>query len=269
MTPGVRQANRVLRVEGVGKRYTGGPSSAEYEAVVDVSFDVREGEIVCVVGKTGCGKSTLVNLILGLDRPTSGEVTVNGVPPFDDFMALRHKIATVFQTDRLLPWMRVLDNAAFALEACGVAKAERNARAIEWLDKLGLAAWRDAYPYQLSGGMRQRIAIARAFAVDPVLLILDEAFGHLDEVTAEELRRDFLRLVRETNKASLVITHDIGEAIDIADRIVILARPATVLDIVDVASLRHEAGEAGDSGWREKTKARIFDAIGGDLPRAT
>lgn len=223
-----RLGETMLSVCGVGKTYRRGRNE-RYEAVADVSFEVGAGEVVCIVGKTGCGKSTLVSLILGLERPTSGHVRVAQKSPTAEFSGLRSQIAAVFQSDRLLPWASVVDNAALGLEACGVGRSARHKEALAWLERLGLGGWEDTYPRQLSGGMRQRVAIARAFTVDPPVLLLDEAFGHLDEVTAEGLRDDFLRLVRESNKTALMVTHDIEEALHVGHRVICLSRPASVI----------------------------------------
>lgn len=200
-----------------------------YEAIRDLNFEVDNGELVAVVGKTGCGKSTTLNILLGLERPTQGTLTIDGREPYNDFDFFRGKLSVVFQTDRLLPWRTVLDNATYGLEILGIARAERAERACLWLDKLGLTQFENAYPHQLSGGMRQRVGIARAFSINPDLLLCDEAFGHLDEVTATQLRADFLNLIRETRKTSIFITHDIDEALQLGARVLVLGKPARVL----------------------------------------
>lgn len=225
---------------------------ADHVAVQDVSFAVQSGETVCIVGKTGCGKSTLVNMLLGVLRPSAGRIQIDGIAPSEDFMGLRHKIAAVFQTDRLLPWRNVVDNAAIGLEIHGVDGTTRRARAMEWLEKVGLHRWSKAYPHQLSGGMRQRVSIARAFVLDPVVLLLDEAFGHLDEVTAHDLREDCLGLISETGKAVIMVTHNISEALEVGDRLIVLGRPAQVLDKYELAALRCAPGwEARKSDLRQ------------------
>lgn len=248
----------VVAVNAVSKSFVDSGSGAERVAIADVSFQVGAGEIACIVGKTGCGKSTLVNLLLGLERPTSGEILAGGISPANDFMRMRRSVVAVFQTDRLLPWRTILDNAALGLEAAGEPVAARHAAARPWLERVGLAGWENHYPHQLSGGMRQRVAIARAFVLDPVVIILDEAFGHLDEVTAMQLRRDCLTLISETQKAAIVVTHSISEALEIGSRLLVLARPARVLENYDLARMRSE------SGWAERCLAlreEIFRTI--------
>jgi len=235
-------------VRGVEKRYGAG-TAEEHVAVSDVSFTVARGQTICIVGKTGCGKSTLVNMLLGLIAPTRGQILIDDVDPSTGFMDLRKKIAAVFQTDRLLPWRTVIDNAALGLEVEGIGRAERHERAREWLAKVGLHRWAGAYPHQLSGGMRQRAAIARAFVLDSPVLLLDEAFGHLDEVTAHTLRSDCLSLVSETGKAVILVTHSIVEALETADTIIVLGRPACVIETLHPAPLR------ALPGWQQRRDA--------------
>lgn len=228
----------VVQVRNVEKRYEIA-TGEEHLAVKDVSLLVERGQTVGIVGKTGCGKSTLVNMLLGLTPPSRGSILIDGVDPSRSFMQLRNKIAAVFQTDRLLPWRTIIDNAALGLEVEGVGKDDRWARAMIWLKKVGLHRWAHAYPHQLSGGMRQRAAIARAFVLDTPVLLLDEAFGHLDEVTAHELRSDCLSLVSETGKAVILVTHSINEALETADSILVLSRPACVIETFHPGRLRN------------------------------
>ena len=228
----------VVEVQSVRKDFESGIDGERFTAVKDVSFAVAKREIVCICGKTGCGKSTLVNLMLGIDGLTSGSISIDGLSPHDDFMAMRGKLAVVFQTDRLLPWRTVIDNAAIGLEVAGVDQEERYQAASSWLDKVGLGGWEHAYPHQLSGGMRQRTAIARAFVTNPQVILLDEAFGHLDEVTAYNLRKDCLALIDETHAAAIVVTYNISEALEIGTRILVLGKPARVLSVHELTDLR-------------------------------
>jgi len=248
----------VVEVRSVRKDFESGIDGQRFTAVKDVSFTVAKQEIVCICGKTGCGKSTLVNLLLGIDRPTDGSIAINGLSPYDDFMGLRGKLAAVFQTDRLLPWRNVIDNAAIGLEVAGIDKKQRYDAASTWLTKVGLGGWEEAYPHQLSGGMRQRTAIARAFVTSPQVILLDEAFGHLDEVTAYNLRKDCLALIDETHAAAIVVTHNISEALEIGTRIMVLGKPARVLSVHELTELR----AADDWGiQRDRVREEIFHNI--------
>jgi NitT/TauT family transport system ATP-binding protein len=235
---------QVVAVNAVSKAFPfeDGARKGDRFAVADVSFSVGSGEVLCIVGKTGCGKSTLVNLLLGLEQPSSGEILIDGMSPSGDFARMRRSVAAVFQTDRLLPWRTVIENAALGLEAAGEPREARHAAARPWLRQVGLEAWENYYPHQLSGGMRQRVSICRAFVLEPLVVILDEAFGHLDEVTAQELRKECLSLISETHKAAIVVTHNISEALDIGTRLLVLGRPAKVLKTYDLSTLRNEAG---------------------------
>jgi NitT/TauT family transport system ATP-binding protein len=233
-----------------------------FEAIKDLNFEVAPGELVAVVGKTGCGKSTTLNVLLGLERPTRGKLAIDGKEPYNDFDFFRGKLSVVFQTDRLLPWRTVLQNATYGLEILRVAQPERIEKARYWLEKVGLTQFENAYPHELSGGMRQRVGIARAFSIDPEVLLCDEAFGHLDEVTARQLRADFLNLIRETKKTSLFITHDIDEALELGQRVLVLGKPARLL--MDV---RIPPGTNEDPTKQAELKSRIIQAIESDGTR--
>lgn len=214
-------------------------------AVDDLSLTVAASEIVALVGRTGAGKSTVLHLVMGTIAPDTGTVRVIGIDPFHSFGALRGKVAASFQTDRLLPWRTAVDNVALGLEILGFARKDARARATEWLGGLKMAGSETKYPHQLSGGMRQRVSLARALAIDPAILILDESFSQLDEVTSRELRRDVSGLLRALGKTCLFVTHRIDDAIEMADRIVVLRTPARVtLDMRPTAVMRNDARHA-------------------------
>ena len=226
-----------------------------------MSFSVHTGELVSVVGRTGCGKSSTLHMILGLERPTSGSITIDDKEPYADFGYFRGRLAAVFQTDRLLPWRKTLDNVAYGLEILRVPEPDRRTRAQGWLERVGLGGFENAYPHQLSGGMRQRVGIARAFCVEPEVVLCDEAFGHLDQVTATQLRGDFLELVRETRKTSVFITHDIDEAIELGNRVLVLGKPARLLMDLTISDQMKRNLTA-----RDEMKTRILNAIEANRP---
>jgi NitT/TauT family transport system ATP-binding protein len=231
-------------------------------AVAGLTFALRPGEIVACVGVTGAGKSTVLRMIMGSLVPDRGEIRVLGHDPAREAALLRGKIAPVFQTDRLLPWRSALENAELGLEILGVPPAERRRRALAWLERLGLAGAASKLPHELSGGMRQRVSLARAFALDPQLLLLDEAFSHLDEVTAASVREDFLALVRPLGTTCLLVTHSVAEALDVADRILVVGRPARV-----IAEVRDTARARADPGARERIRREVLEHIRSAMSR--
>lgn len=211
-----------IHFDGVSKYF------GDFCAVENLTLDIYRGEMVAVLGKTGCGKSTMFNMIAGLQDPTQGLVRVQGGDPFRQFDAFRGKIAIVFQNDRLLPWRTAQQNVELGLEMLDTAPRERADIARRWLSQLGLAGHEDDYPHALSGGMRQRVSIARAFATDASILLCDEPFSALDEITANRLRGEFLDLVQANGKTGVFITHSINEALQIGERVLVLRRPARI-----------------------------------------
>ena len=198
-------------------------------AVQNLSFEVGTAEIVALLGRTGAGKSTAMNLIMGNLAASSGTVRVAGFDPFAEFDRLRGKLAVSFQTDRLLPWRTAVENIELGLQILHVEREEARQRAGEWLSRVKMAGAEGKYPHELSGGMRQRVSLARALAVDPKILLLDESFSQLDHVTSKALRRDVSDLVRTLGKTCLLITHRIDDALEMADRTLVLASPAHVI----------------------------------------
>jgi len=218
----------IISLASVSKSFGKRGAASNFLAVDRLSLDVGQGQMLALLGKTGCGKSTIFNMIAGLTEPTAGAVMVDGCDPFREFDSLRGKIAIVFQNDRLLPWRSALQNVELGLEMLQVAREQRRATALRWLTTLGLRGHEHDYPHALSGGMRQRVSIARAFATDANILLCDEPFSALDEMTGRALRAEFVRLVKENGKTAVFVTHSINEALEIGDRIVVLKRPANI-----------------------------------------
>ena len=219
-----------IEFRDVVKRFTSPErqSGPGFLAVDRLSFEVERGEMVAVLGKTGCGKSTMFNIVAGLTQASSGEARVVGHDPFREFEFFRGKIGIVFQGDRLMPWRTALDNVMLGLQILDTDPKQAEETARQWMTRLGLSGHENDYPHALSGGMRQRVSIARAFAVDPEILLCDEPFSALDEMTARDLRAEFVRLVRQSNKTAVFITHQLGEAMEIGDRVLVFHRPARI-----------------------------------------
>ncbi len=219
-----------VRIEGLRKAFRSG--GRELVALDGIDLTVDPGELVCLLGPSGCGKSTLLNAIAGFAPPTAGALSANGRPvtgPGPDR-------GMVFQEYALFPWMTVEANVAFGLELKGLARAGIRARVEELLRQLGLWEFRDRFPKDLSGGMRQRVAIARVLAIDPPMLLMDEPFGALDALTRRNLQDELLRIWATLRKTIVFVTHGIEEAIYLADRVVVMTyRPGRVKRVVPVA----------------------------------
>jgi NitT/TauT family transport system ATP-binding protein len=220
-----------LEYRDVTMRFAG--QAGVVTAIERVGFAVADGEVVSLIGPSGCGKSTLLNIGAGLNAPTSGEVRVDG----DLVQGPNAHVAFMLQKDLLLPWRTIAENVLFGLEIKGAARKDGHARARELLRNFKLAEFADHYPHQLSGGMRQRAALARTLAVDPSVLLLDEPFSAVDAQTRIVLQYDLAQTLKSAGKTALLITHDLLEAIILSDRVLIMSqRPGHVIDevVIDI-----------------------------------
>jgi NitT/TauT family transport system ATP-binding protein len=222
--------NGRIEIEGVTKRFLT-PSGDVFTAIQDVSFTVEPGQFCAVVGPTGCGKSTTLGMVSGLDRPSEGTVKVGGKV----VDGITDGVSFMFQADALLPWKTVLANVALGPIFKGASKAEAQTRARDWLRRVGLAGFEDRYPHQLSGGMRKRVAMAAALINEPKILMMDEPFGALDVQTKAIMSNELLGLWEQSRPAVLFITHDLDEAVALADKVVVMtSSPGTVKAVYDI-----------------------------------
>jgi NitT/TauT family transport system ATP-binding protein len=225
----IKERPVVLEIDHLGKVFES--AKGKVSALNDVSFNVHRKEFVSVIGPSGCGKSTLIRILAGLDRPSSGQVKLDGErvegPCKDRGM--------VFQGYTLFPWLCVRDNVTFGPRMAGMPTAKANEKAAEWLDVIGLRRFADHYPDQLSGGMKQRVAIARALANEPRILLMDEPFGALDAQTRAGMQAHLIKVWDNVDLTILFITHDLDEAVYLSDRIVVLAaHPGRINEVIEV-----------------------------------
>ncbi|MFX3632397.1 MAG: ABC transporter ATP-binding protein [Candidatus Pristimantibacillus sp.] len=221
--------NVKIEIKGLTKIYK--TRNGETIALQNTDLTIKNNEFVCVVGPSGCGKTTLLNIIGGLEESTSGSVKVEGV----EVKGPGKERGVVFQQYALFPWKTVIKNVEFGLKLRGLNKEERRKKAEHYLDLVGLKDFANAYPKELSGGMKQRVAIARAYAVEPEVLLMDEPFGALDAQTRAQLQEELLKTWQKEKKTCFFITHDVEEAVILAQRVIIMsARPGRIKEIIDV-----------------------------------
>ncbi|MFT3907722.1 MAG: ABC transporter ATP-binding protein [Steroidobacteraceae bacterium] len=251
----LKQRDVILDVRHLGKRYLS--PQGEVEALRDISFQVHRREFVCVIGPSGCGKSTLIRILAGLDQHSAGEALLDGKP----ISGPGRDRGMVFQGYSLFPWLSVKKNVMFGPQVNGADHDAAERDALMWLDLVGLTKFADAYPHQLSGGMRQRVAIARALVNQPRILLMDEPFGALDAQTRCRMQSHLLDIWRNIDITVLFITHDLDEAIFLADRILVLkANPGEVQELIEVPVPRPRSSAQFTSAEFVATRARL-DAL--------
>ena len=247
----------VISIRNVSMRFPGKRAGEEIAVLENVNADVARSEFVCIVGPSGCGKSTLLNIVAGFLEATSGEILVEGMP----VRRPDPRRIFVFQENGVFPWLNVHENVGFGLRR--QTREERDNIIARYIDMVGLGGFENAYPHELSGGMRQRVEIARALAANPDIIYMDEPFGALDFLTRLKMRTDLVRIWQSEKKTILFVTHDIEEAVQLADRILIMtARPATIQEVVDVDLPRPR--HLDSPGYLEK-RDRIFQLMGMSL----
>lgn len=250
----------ILFAEGIDRAFLS-PEGMVVQALAGVSLSVQEGEFVCVVGPSGCGKSTLLRILGDLDVPSTGAVRLR-----KGLSAVR-PVSMVFQEFGVLSWLTVRSNAAFGLRMAGAKRAAANAAADYWLARTGLTEFADSYPDRLSGGMRQRLALARAFAVGSAVLLMDEPFGALDPQTRRLMQEELLELWQQDRKTVIMVTHSIDEALLLGDRVLVMsARPGTFTETFTVPFPRPRDPKILDTPVFSRLRARVWDSLRTHIP---
>jgi NitT/TauT family transport system ATP-binding protein len=227
-----RKVPSQLAVDIRGLSLTFATGDTPVHALADIDLTIKRGEFVSLIGPSGCGKTTLMRLVADLEKPSGGSIAVNGVSP--EQARLQRAYGYVFQAPALYSWRSVMRNIMLPLEIMGMPAAERKARAVKYLAMVGLSGFERKFPWQLSGGMQQRVSIARALSFEPELLLMDEPFGALDEITRDHLNEQLLRLWEQTGKTVIFVTHSIAEAVFLSSRIVVMSpRPGRILEIIE------------------------------------
>jgi NitT/TauT family transport system ATP-binding protein len=260
----VTDTRPVVEIQGVSKVFaTRGSGSGRVEALTGIDLTVRAGEFVSLIGPSGCGKSTLLRIIGDLTSPTGGTVTVNDKPARQ--ARLDRDYGMVFQAPVLFDWRTVQGNVELPLEVNGTPGGERSRRAIEHLQLVDLADFTGHYPWQLSGGMQQRVAIARALALDPTILLMDEPFGALDEMTRERMNMELLKIWERTSTTVVFVTHSIAEAVFLSTRVVVMsARPGRINTIIDIDLPRERSVETRELDRYFRLVTAVREALRGD-----
>ncbi|RFU60450.1 ABC transporter ATP-binding protein [Peribacillus glennii] len=254
-----KEVGNAIELQGIKKHFYDKDENI-IQVIKDITLEIKNKEFISIVGPSGCGKSTMFNIIAGLMQPTEGKVKVLG----EDIVSSTGHVGYMMQKDLLFPWRTIIENVSLGLEVKGMTKKEREDIALDYLAKYGLADFAHAYPSTLSGGMRQRVALIRTLAMDPEIILLDEPFSALDYQTRLVLEEEILGILRDFGKTAVLITHDIGEAIAMSDRIAVMTqRPTCVKKIYDVG-LAVELG----SGMKARADHRyndFFENIWADL----
>ncbi|HTZ43593.1 MAG TPA: ABC transporter ATP-binding protein [Jatrophihabitans sp.] len=265
-TPGAHDARGRIEVTGLTKRFLT-PAGRAFTALSEVSFAVEPGQFCAIVGPTGCGKSTTLSMVSGLDRPSSGTVRVGGAP----VEGVVEGVSFMFQTDALLPWRTVLGNVMMGPLINGAGKKRATATARDWIRRVGLAGFEDHHPHQLSGGMRKRVAMAAALINEPRILLMDEPFGALDVQTKAIMQTELLGLWEQLRPSVLFITHDLDEAVMLADRVLVMTSgPGSVKASYDI-DLPRPRGSVQDIRFDPRflqLQQQIWDSLRDEVQRA-
>jgi NitT/TauT family transport system ATP-binding protein len=253
-----------IRAQALGKAFHA-TDLAQVMAIEDLNLEIKQGEFVCLVGPSGCGKSTFLAMLAGLDQPTAGRLSIGG----QEVTGPRREIAVVFQEHSLLPWKTVIDNVGVGLKARRVGRREREATSGRFIAMAGLDGFENRYPYELSGGMKQRVGIARALAVEPDVLLMDEPFAALDAQTRTLLQAELLQIYDQFKRTIVFVTHNVSEAVFLADRVVVMTfRPGRVKDVVAIPFARPRTLALLDDERFLKMTSQVWDLLKDEAAKA-
>jgi ABC-type nitrate/sulfonate/bicarbonate transport system ATPase subunit len=249
----------VLEIKNLHFSYAKHDKRRRYEVIRNLSFSVKDNEFVSVIGPSGCGKSTLLKIIAGFELPTEGEILYSG----EKVAGIGYERAMVFQEDAVFPWMRVRKNVEYGLKSRGVDPVERKKRADYFIDAVALRGFENAWPKELSGGMKKRVDLARVLANDPELLLMDEPFGALDAMTKELLQEELLRIWEDSKKMILFVTHDIEEALFLADRVIVVQhiKNGGRAEIIDVPFERPRSIKLKENPEFQKSRRAVIELL--------
>ena len=249
-------SERLIQLDNVSKIFP--TRKGDVEAVRDFSYEIHKGEVVTLVGASGCGKTTLLNMVAGFLAPTSGSILLENKP----IAGIEPRCGMIFQSYALFPWMTVRKNVEFGPKLNGIARRVRREQAQEYIEMVGLEGFEDSYPGELSGGMRQRVALCRVLANKPDILLCDEPFAALDAMTRQVMQQELLRIVNESGQTTLFITHSIDEALILSDKVVVMsARPGRVKEVYDVDLPHPRKVEVQLTDRYLELKRKIWDIV--------
>lgn len=249
----------MLKIENLSFSYQGSKSKSGYEVIKDLNLEIKDNEFICIIGPSGCGKSTLLKMLAGFEKPTSGRIMYNG----QEVKSVGYERAMVFQEDAVFPWLKVRDNVEYGLKVRNVSVEARKESVNKFIETVGLKGFEEAWPKELSGGMKKRVDLARVLANNPETILMDEPFGALDAMTKEMLQEELVKIWEKSKKTIVFVTHDIEEALFLADRIVVLQhiKNGGEAEVIDVPFERPRTVRIKENPEFQKVRRRTVELL--------
>lgn len=249
----------MFKIENLNFAYSDAKGKKSYEVIKDLNLEIKDNEFICIIGPSGCGKSTFLKMLAGFERPTSGRITYNG----EEVLNVGYERAMVFQEDAVFPWLKVKDNVEYGLKVRNADVSERRKSVEKYIDKVGLKGFEQAWPKELSGGMKKRVDLARVLANNPDTILMDEPFGALDAMTKEMLQEELVRIWEQSRKTIVFVTHDIEEALFLADQIVVLQhiKNGGEAEVIDVPFERPRTVRIKENPEFQKVRRRTVELL--------